>query len=70
MAERLHEALYFFDKRAALFAKSCTKLPFWATRWEHPGQYKHYLKVLMQRNFVAEFHRENAISLLYTSGVV
>jgi len=32
-------------------------ITFWATLWGHQRQ---YVKVLMQRNIVAEFHRENA----------
>jgi len=36
------------------------KIAFGATLWGHQGQYKAlYVKLLTQRNFVAEFHQEN-----------
>ena len=37
MAEWPREAWYFFDYPRALFAKSCTKLDFWATLWSIKG---------------------------------
>jgi len=43
MEERPREALYVFDYCPAPFAKSCTKLHFWATLWGHQEQYKRFM---------------------------
>ena len=53
-------SLIRFRLTSSVIRKITHKIAFWATLWGHHGQYKLYIKVLMQKNFVAKFHRQNA----------